>query len=168
MGTTQSTANVSEFRKISHTGRIRATGSHTITIPLEGYEPVRVLTQDSHCTTFRLAKDLPLPGMKPFLYWILGPGFISNLQWDPGDWHWQQTSNMGDAPFFGYSSKRGYQNTRKPHRPPGIIDFIQRPGLQNSMTVQIVAKIWHNARPHKVGALIWLTLNRGLPVGTWL
>ncbi len=36
------------------------------------------------------------------------------------------------------------------------------------MTAQIVARIWHNARPRKVGALIWLTLNRGFPVGTWL
>jgi hypothetical protein len=63
VGTTQSTANVSEFRRISHTGRIQATGSHTITIPLEGYEPIRVLAQDSHETTFRLAKDLPLPNI---------------------------------------------------------------------------------------------------------
>jgi hypothetical protein len=70
--TTQSTANMSEFRRISHTGRIQATDSHTITIPLEGYEPVRVLAQDNHRTTFRLAKDLPLPGKKPLLYWILG------------------------------------------------------------------------------------------------
>jgi hypothetical protein len=89
VGTTQSTANVSEFRRISHMGRIQATGSHTITIPLEGYELVRVLAQDNHCTTFRLAKDLPLLGKKPLLYWILGSGFISDLQWDPGDWHWQ-------------------------------------------------------------------------------
>jgi len=88
VGTTQSTTNVSEFKRISHTGRIQATNSHTITIPLEGYEPVRVLAQDNHCTTFRLAKDLPLPGKKPLLYWILGSGFISDLQWDPGDWHW--------------------------------------------------------------------------------
>jgi hypothetical protein len=28
--------------------------------------------------------------------------------------------------------------------------------------------MWHNARPRKVGALTWLTLNNGLPVGTWL
>jgi hypothetical protein len=108
VGTTQNTANVSEFRRISHTGRIQATDSHTITIPLEGYEPIRVLVQDNHRTTFRLAKDLPLPGKKPLLDWILGSGFISDLQWDPGNWHWQQTRNMGDAPFFGYSSKRGY------------------------------------------------------------
>jgi hypothetical protein len=88
-----------------------------------------VLAQDKHGATFRLAKDLPLLGKKPLLYWILGSGFISDLQWDPGDWHWQQTHKLGDAPFFGYSSKRGDQNTRKPHHPPGIIDFIQRLSL---------------------------------------
>jgi len=68
VGTNQSTANVSEFRRISHTGHIQATDSHTITIPLEGYEPVKVLAQDNHRTTFRLAKDLPIPGKKPLLY----------------------------------------------------------------------------------------------------
>jgi hypothetical protein len=61
VGTSQSTANVLEFRKISHTGRIQATGAHTITIPLEGYEPIRVLAQDKHGATFRLAKDPPPP-----------------------------------------------------------------------------------------------------------
>jgi hypothetical protein len=165
---TRNTANVSEFKRISHTGRIQATGSRTITISLEGYEPVRILAQDNHRATLKLAKDLPLPGKKPLLYWILGPGFISDLKWDPGDWHWQRTRKMGDVPFFGYSSKRGYQNARKPHHPPGIIDFIQGLNLQNSTTAQVVARIWHNARPCKVGALIWMTLNRGLPVGTWL
>jgi hypothetical protein len=167
VGTNQSTANVSESRRIFHTGCIQATSSHIITIPLEGYEPVRVLAQDNHRTTFRLAKDLPIPGKKPLLYWILESGFISDLQWDPGDWHWQQTHNMGDAPFFGYSSKKGYQNARKPHQPPGIIEFIQRLNLRNSTIAQIVARIWHNARPRKVGALIWLTLNKRLPMGTW-
>jgi hypothetical protein len=106
--TTRNTANVSEFRRISHTGRIQATGPRTITIPLEGYEPVRVFVQDNHRTALKLVKDLPLLGKKPPLYWILGPGFISDLQWDPGDWRWQRTRKLGDAPFFGYSSKRGY------------------------------------------------------------
>jgi len=165
---TQTSANVSEYKKTSHTGRIQATSSHIIIIPLEGYKPIRVFAQDSHHMTLKLAKDIPLPGKKPLLYWILGSGFISDLNWDPGDWHWQQTHNMGDAPFFGYSSKRGYQNARKPHRPLGIINFIQGLSFRNSTTAQVVARIWHNARPRKVGALIWLTLNKGLPVGTWL
>jgi len=32
----------------------------------------------------------------------------------------------------------------------------------------MIARIWHNSRLHKVGTLIGLSLNRGLPVGTWL
>ncbi len=28
--------------------------------------------------------------------------------------------------------------------------------------------MWHNAHPRKVRAPTWLTLNNGLPVGTWL
>ncbi len=32
----------------------------------------------------------------------------------------------------------------------------------------MTVRLWHNARPRKVGTLIWLTLNQGLPVGTWL
>jgi hypothetical protein len=33
---------------------------------------------------------------------------------------------------------------------------------------KIITRMWHNARPHKVGALTWLTFNNSLPVGTWL
>jgi hypothetical protein len=36
------------------------------------------------------------------------------------------------------------------------------------MAAQVITRIWYNARPRKVGTLIWLTLNKGLPVGTWL
>lgn len=75
---------------------------------------------------------------------------------------------MGDTPFFGYSTKRGYKNTKKATHTPNIHSFIQRFNLQNSTILQVIAKIWHNSRPRKVGTFIWLTLNQGLPVGTWL
>jgi hypothetical protein len=112
------TASAKEFRRSSSAGRVQATSSHCTTIPFEGYEPVRVLAQDGHGTTLRLAKDLLPPGKKPPIYWIFESGFISDLPWDPGDWHWQSMRNMGDAPFFGYSSKRGYQNAKKNITPP--------------------------------------------------
>jgi hypothetical protein len=166
--TNRTTASAKEFRRLSNAGRVQATSSHCTIIPLEGYKPVRVLAQDGHGTTLRLAKDLPPPGKKPPIYWIFETGFISDLPWDPGDWHWQPTHNMGDAPFFGYSSKRGYQNARKKHHSPSIITFIQDLDLHNSTVAQIVARMWHNACPRKVGALTWLTLNNELPVGTWL
>jgi hypothetical protein len=48
------------------------------------------------------------------------------------------------------------------------MSFIQGLNLRNTSNAQMIAKLWHNARPRKVGMLIWLTLNQGLPVGTWL
>jgi hypothetical protein len=75
---------------------------------------------------------------------------------------------MGDAPFFGYSAKRGYRNAKRIQHTPSITTFIQRLNLRNSTVAQVVARFWHNARPRKVDALTWLTLNNGLPVGTWL
>jgi len=31
----------------------------------------------------------------------------------PGEWHWQTSPPFRDAPFFGYTAKRGYNNARK-------------------------------------------------------
>jgi len=130
--TNLTTASAKEFRKSSSAGRVQATSSHCTIIPFDGYKPVRVLAQDGHGTTLRFAKDVLPLGKKPPIYWIFESGFISGLPWDPKDWLWQSTRNMGDAPFFGYSSKRGYQNAKKKHHSPSIITFIQDLGLHNS------------------------------------
>jgi hypothetical protein len=74
---------------------------------------------------------------------------------------------MGDSPFFGYTAKRGYRNARRTQHTTGIIDFVQNLNLSNTSVAQVIARIWHNARPRKVGTLTWLILNNGLPVGTW-
>ncbi len=49
-----------------------------------------------------------------------------------------------------------------------MFSFIQGLNFRNSTTTQVIANIWHNARPKKVETLIWLTFNQGLLVGTWL
>ncbi len=87
---------------------------------------------------------------------------------DPREWHWQGMPPMGDAPFFGYSAKRGYRNAKRADHTPSIHSFIQRLNLRNSTVPQVIVRMWHNSSPLKVGTLIWLTLNRGLLVGTWL
>jgi hypothetical protein len=46
--------------------------------------------------------------------------------------------------------------------------FFDDLNLRNTSSAQMTAKIWHNALPRKVGTLIWLILNKGLPVGSWL
>ncbi len=68
--------------------------------------------------------------------------------------------------FFGYFAKWGYRNARKPTQSTNICSFIQRLNLHNSNVTQVMARIWHNIQPRKVGIFIWLTLNRGLLVGT--
>jgi hypothetical protein len=75
---------------------------------------------------------------------------------------------LGDVPFFGYTTKRGYSNARKPTRPSGLVTFLEGLNIRNFIPAQMIARLWHNARPCKVGTLIWLTLNQGLPIGTWL
>jgi hypothetical protein len=77
-------ASAEEFRRSSSAGRVQTTSLHCTTIPFEGYEPVRVLAQDGHGTTLRLAKDLLPPGKKPPIYWIFESGFISDLPWALG------------------------------------------------------------------------------------
>jgi hypothetical protein len=85
-----------------------------------------------------------------------------------GEWHWKNAPPMGDAPFFNYSTKRGYRNIKKPSHTPGIHTFVHKLNLQNSSISQMITKIWRNSRPRKVGTLIWLTFNCELPIGTWL
>jgi hypothetical protein len=152
-------AKVLEFQRISSSGFIQATSHQTHTLLNNNYFLVRVLSQEGHKTTLKVAKDPPSLSKKHSLYWVFESGFINDLPWDPGEWHWQTTPSLGDAPFFGYMAKRGYKNARGLAHSRGILSFIQSLNLWNSTISQVVARIWHNARPQKVGTLIWLTLN---------
>jgi len=129
---------------------------------------IRVLSRERHGASLKVANDPPLANQRNKTYWIFESGIIKNLPWDPGEWHWKEVHPLGDAPFFGYTAKRGYKNVKSSLRSPGIITFIDSLNLRNSSISQVVARIWHNSRPRKVGTLVWLTLNQGLPTGTWL
>jgi hypothetical protein len=133
--------------------------------------PLKVITQSKSFPKEDMELRLELPrnshhSPSPLPLWIFESSFINGLPWDSGEWHLQASSQMGDFPFFDYSAKQGYRNARKPTLSINICSFIQRLNLQNSTVMQVIARIWHNFRPRKVGTLIWLTLNRGLSVGT--
>jgi len=153
------TAKVIEFKKITPNGIIKATTHAAITLPTKGYRPVRIFSQDTHGSTLKVAKNVPIPGKSPLTFWIFETGFIRELPWDPGEWHWQATPPLGDSPFFGYTAKRGYRNAQTSTHMPTMNTFIQELNLSNSTTTQVTARIWHNSRPRKVGTLIWITLN---------
>jgi hypothetical protein len=81
-----------------------------------------------------VAREPPTLSKKPPLYWVFETRFIQDLPWDLGEWHWQNLHPLGDAPFFGYTAKRGYKNARKTKHTPNIFTFIQRLNLQKSTT----------------------------------
>ncbi len=151
---TQGKANVIKFKKTSTSGHIQATSHQAFTLSTDNYHPVRVLSQERPGTTLKVAKEPPASGKKPLLYWVFEIGFIQDLPWDPWEWHWQPSHPLRDAPFFGYTAKRGYKNTRGATHTPNILTFIQGFNLRNSTTPQMIARIWHNANPRKVGTLI--------------
>jgi hypothetical protein len=53
---TPNTMQVVEFQKVPPTGLIRAANSQVITFSPEGYHPIKVLSQERHGTSFRVAK----------------------------------------------------------------------------------------------------------------
>jgi len=75
---------------------------------------------------------------------------------------------LGDVPFFGYTSKKGYKIHSRPVFPISMrLNFIQEMNLITIFYQQILAKFWHNAKPKKVGTLIWLIFNKGFLMGSW-
>jgi hypothetical protein len=113
IGVTPNTVQAIEFQRVTPTGLIRAANSQMITFSPEGYHPIRVLFQQRHGAPYKVARELPSLTKLP-LFWIFESGFIDGLPWDPGEWHWQASSQMGDSPFLRYSTKRSYRNVRNP------------------------------------------------------
>ncbi len=143
-----------EFRRASANDQLRATSYQVHSLPHTNFSSVRVLSQERHGASLKVARDPPSANQRSTTFWIFETGFVENLPWDPGEWHWKEIHPFGDAPFFGYIAKRGYKNAKGPSHSLGIIHFINDLGLRNSTTSQVVARIWHNACPKKVGTLI--------------
>jgi hypothetical protein len=77
-GITFNTVQAVEFHRVTPTGFIRAANSQVITLSPEGYHPIKVLSQEKHGPSFRVAKELP-SFTKPPLLWIFEFGFIDGL-----------------------------------------------------------------------------------------
>jgi hypothetical protein len=85
---TRDKANVIEFKRIALDGRIQITTQQALPISTANYRTVKVLSQEKLGTTLKVAKDPSAPGKKTPLYWIFETGFIQDIPWDPGEWHW--------------------------------------------------------------------------------
>jgi hypothetical protein len=113
-----------------------------------------VLSQERPGATLKVARELLAQGKAPLLYWIFDARFIRDLPWDPREWHWQPIPPLGNAPFYRYTAKRGYANICKSNHTSSMKSFLHDLNLRNTSTTQMTTKLWHNARPRKVGTLI--------------
>jgi hypothetical protein len=120
-----------EFRRTSANGQLRATNYQIHSLLHHNLSLVRVLSQERHGASLKVARDPPSVNQKNTTFWIFELGFIENLPWDLGEWHWKEIYPLGDAPFFGYTAKRCYKNAKGPSHSPGIIKFINDLGLRN-------------------------------------
>ncbi len=48
---------------------------------------------------------------------------------------------MGDAPFYGYTAKKGYANIRKSNHKSSMKIFLDDLNLKNTSTAQLTATI---------------------------
>jgi hypothetical protein len=92
---------------------------------MANYRTIRVFSQEKLGAILKVARDPPASGKKPPQYWIFEAGFIQDLPWDPSEWHWRTNPPLGDAPFFGYTAKRGYINTKKTTHSSNMLTFLQ-------------------------------------------
>jgi hypothetical protein len=78
-----------------------------LTISTVNYRPIRVLSQEKPGATLKVTRDPPTPGKKAPLYWIFETGFIQDLPWDPGEWHWQNQPAPGRRSFLRVHGQKG-------------------------------------------------------------
>ncbi len=83
-GVTSNTLQAVEFQRVTPTGLIRVANSQVITLSLEGYHPIKVLSQERHEAALRVAKEF-LSLTKPPLLLIFEYGFIDGLPWTWGN-----------------------------------------------------------------------------------
>jgi hypothetical protein len=77
-----------DFQRISHSGLIRTASSQEVSLSPESYRLVRVLMQERHEASPRVARELSAPIKATPLFWIFESGFIECLPWDLDEWHW--------------------------------------------------------------------------------
>jgi hypothetical protein len=120
---TPNTMQAIEFQRVTPTGLIRPAKSQVITLSLEGYHPIRVLFQERHGAPYKVAREFPSPTKLPLL-WIFESGFIDGLPWDPREWHWQASFQMGDS-FFLAIPQSGVAETQgtSPRAPTSAPSF---------------------------------------------
>ena len=100
--------------------------------------------------------------------WLWGKDWISNLEWDPREWHWRRAGILPVTSVMNYTTKRGYRIAMQQNTQPMPLDQkLEQEGYNSKARAKFFNRIWHPYLPRKVSSMQWLILTEGLPVGAW-
>ncbi|MCO5591619.1 hypothetical protein L7F22_045608 [Adiantum nelumboides] len=101
--------------------------------------------------------------------WIWDGRPISQLYWDPGEWHWA-SDIQGHSPvsFFEYTVWIGrYLQVTHQHAFPTRQRSWLHAGLSHAYILQFWSALWTLRVARKITYFHWLLTHGGLPVGSW-
>ena len=102
--------------------------------------------------------------------WLFKNGYVMDLAWDFHEWHWGKTFNHAQAPFFCYTTKRGYTQEMSKHATTASANVtLTQQGLQTTYRNRIFKFMWHSTDLPKWALSFgsWLTKVSRWGVGSW-
>ena len=101
--------------------------------------------------------------------WLYEDGYVTDLPWDPGEWHWRKIGHLQESPFYAYSARRGYvQGIQCLKKRTTADSSLQEQGFHEIERKQIFSFLWHKTRPKNLNTFLWLSMSKGLATGDWL
>ncbi len=97
---------VLNIKRVSNTRKLEKSRPHDIQLLSTNLKLVGMLMQEVPLNSH---VQILYPNMMCYSSFL---GCVERSSWDLGEWHWSPISFLGDVPFFGYSTKRGYLTNR--------------------------------------------------------
>lgn len=111
------------------------------------------------------SKEPPTDLLTP---WSFRDGIVKDLQIDPKEWVWRQKGSLKEEGFFSYTTKRRYRIITDRQSKQSKFDIhLSNLGYTGVQRKNFYQELWHRWVPRKVGTMIWLTYNEGLPLAEW-
>ena len=103
-------------------------------------------------------------------FWIWEGRPLSEVEWDPKEWHWPPLDiSENPIPFFSYNARTGRQALGAlQRRIPTQAQRWYAQGISLVFLRSFWKTLWASWRPRKISYFLWMVAHKGLPVGSWL
>lgn len=154
---------VTKYKKMAGSERLIPISNDQEIIPHLNTTAARIVfkTLQGKVESFN-SKTPPTDTLTP---WSFRSDIVKNLDIDPKEWVWKRKGSLEEERFFGYTTKRGYRIITDRQAKQSKFDVtLSNLGYTGIQRKQFYQELWHPWVPRKVGTMIWLTCNEGLPL----